>query len=297
MGFWGVTATDCNIYKEGSFNIFGSDFYHGTIRKYVALFGSLFNDITIDRVDANNNVTDSIKVPVSYGPKDRYLARLKQNPDLLREINLVLPRISFEIKSIEYDASRKLNTIGQNRAVQSNTSGNFVASAYNPVPYNLNIELSILTRNADDAMRIVEQILPFFKPEWTTAITLIPELGIIENVPIVLKEINYQDTYDDTFESKYAIIWSLGFILKGTFYGPVSSAGVIKEVIVNFYVPTTNTAAEGVGITSTAEYFTITPGLDANGNPTSNASISIPVANIAANSNYGFITDFFSNVG
>jgi hypothetical protein len=272
--------------------MFGSDFYFGSIRKYVALFGSLFNDIQIDRVDANNVVTQTLKVPLSYGPKDRFLVRLRENPDLLRQVNQVLPRMSFEIKSVEYDADRKLNTIGRNR--YSNNAN--MSSQYNPVPYNFNIDLSILTRNADDATRIVEQILPFFKPEWTTAIKLIPEMGIEMDIPIVLKSVQYNDTYEASFTDRYAIIWDLQFVLKGYIYGPISTQGPIQEVITNFYVPTTNTAAQGVGNTSIAEYVNIFPGLDANGNPTSNASVSIPASSISPNSNYGFIVDFYSNI-
>jgi len=346
--------------------MFGWSFYFGSIRKYITLFGSLFNDILIDRVDGNNNTVQSITVPLSYGPKDRYLARLQQNPDLLREANQILPRMTFEIKSIDYDNSRKLNTIGRNKQVGS--ANNVSNTQYNPVPYNFNISLSILTRNADDACRIVEQILPFFKPEWTTAINLIPEMGIIMDIPIILKSINYQDTYEGSFTDRYAIIWELEFVLKGYIFGPISTQGLITQVDVNFYIPSTNTAAEGVNgvpitvygnlitnsatvtlssnggasigqfVTSTtygipantsityinstalvmssayigantyaaklniyeetpvAEYFTIIPGLDANGNPTSNVSISIPISNITANDNYGYITDFFTNI-
>jgi hypothetical protein len=337
--------------------MFGRNFYFGSTRKYIALFGSLFNDILIDRVDKNGNVTDTLKVPLSYGPRDRYLARLQENPDLLRQINQILPRMSFEIKSIEYDPDRKLNTIGRNRTTTSNT--NVMATQYNPVPYNFNIDLSILARNADDACRIVEQILPFFKPEWTTAINLIPEMGIEMDIPVILKSIDYQDTYDGSFNDRYAIIWSLQFVLKGYIFGPISTQGIIKNVEINFHnigdtisfsgnlingsnvVYTTQTTGLNVGstlasntpgllsnttitainssaislnnkytgantsnailqsyaVSPIAEYVTIKPGLDANGNPTSNASISLPVSQISANSNYGFITDFFTDIG
>jgi hypothetical protein len=169
-------------------------------------------------------------------------------------------------------------------------------SQYNPVPYNFNITLSILARNSDDATRIVEQILPFFKPEWTTTINLIPDMGIKMDIPVVLRNIRYEDTYEGSFTERYAITWDLDFVLKGYIYGPMRTIGVIKEIDINFYTPSTNTAAEGVGISPRMEYIVTTPGLDANGNPTSNASISIPLSEIQANSNYGYIVDFFSNV-
>lgn len=278
----------------------GWKYYFGSTRKYVALFGTLFNDITIDRVDAaNNNTLSTLTVPLSYGPKDRYLARLRENPDLLREINQILPRMSFEITSIEYDSNRKLNTIGKNTAIVTipSTNPNELNSQYNPVPYNFNIELSILTRNVDDSLRIVEQILPFFKPEWTTTINLIPEMDIKMDIPVVLKSISYEDTYEGSFNNRYAIVWILRFVLKGYLYGPIRQQGVIKEVDVNFYNPSTNTAAEGVGVTSRVEYVKIFPGLDANGHPTSNAAVSVNSSLINANSNYGYIVDFFTNIG
>jgi len=278
--------------------MFSTNFYFGSIRKYIVLFGSIFNDILIDRVDQETgNQLKQVRVPISYGPKDRFLVRLQENPDLLREVNQVLPRMSFEITSIEYDPDRKLNTIIRNKYPSSNTNGNYLLSQYNPVPYNLNIDLAVLARNADDACRIIEQILPYFTPEWTTAIDLIPEMGIVKDIPIVLKSVQYQDTYEGSFESRYAIIWNLQFTLKGYFYGPISTSAVIKEAITNFYVTNTNTAAEGVGEAAVSEYITIIPGLDANGNPTSNATLSINTNLITANSNYGFITDFYANVG
>jgi hypothetical protein len=274
--------------------MFGWSFYFGSIRKYVALFGSLFNDIMIERVDGDGNVTEYLKVPLAYGPKDRFLSRLKENPDLLRQVNQVLPRMSFEIKSIEYDSERKLNTIGQNRTTTSNNS--ITVSQFNPVPYNFNISLSILSRNADDAMRIVEQILPFFKPEWTTAVKLIPDMNIEMDIPVVLKTINYEDTYEANFNERYAIIWELQFVLKGYIYGPMANTGIIQQAITNFRVPSTNTAAQGVGNTKVSEYETVVPGLTSGGKPTSNHASSIPVSQISPNSNYGYITDFFSNI-
>ena len=267
--------------------MFGHSFYFGSIRKYIILFGTLFNDIMIERVDQNTgDVLKRIKVPLSYGPKDRYLVRLKENPDLLRQINQILPRMAFEIKSVTYDADRKLNTVGRNKFVIEN-EGNSIKAQYNPVPYNLDIQLSVLARNADDATRIIEQILPFFKPEWTTTINLIPEMGIKMDIPVVLKSVRYEDTYEGSFTDRYAIVWDLEFTLKGYFYGPISEPGIIKEVDVNFYNMTTSQKIEEI---------IITPGLTANGEPTSNAALSIPQDDIQANSNYGYIVDFITNV-
>lgn len=274
--------------------MFGRNFYWGSIRQYVILFGSLLNDIYIQRFDANNNLTQTIKVPVSYGPREKFLTRIQQNPDLQRQIDQILPRMAFEITSMTYDGERKLNTIGRN--VNLSADQNKFYSQYNPVPYNLDITLSIMTKNADDGTRIVEQILPFFKPEWTTTVTTIPQLGLTMDIPVILNSVKLEDTYDGSFEKRRAIIWTLGFTLKGQIYGPLNTSGQIKEVFTNLYVPTTNTAAEGVGDTPIAITTEITPGLTANGKPTSNASLSIPFSQISANSDYGFIIDFTENL-
>ena len=274
--------------------MFGHKYYFGTIRKYIILFGTLFNDIFIDRVDKNGNLLKTIKVPVNYGPRERYLTRLEQNPDLLRQIDMLLPRIAFEITNIRYAEERKLNSIGKNKALSPDLNSFY--TQYNPVPYDFDITLSIMTRNADDGTRIVEQILPFFKPEWTATVNVIPDMGIKMDIPVVIKSVNLSDTYESNFESRRAITWTLTFTLKGYLFGPISKTGVIKDSIVNFYIPTTNTAAEGVGITPAAETISITPGLTANGQPTSNAAASIPVDQISANSNYGFIVDFQENL-
>jgi hypothetical protein len=145
-------------------------------------------------------------------------------------------------------------------------------------------------------MRIVEQILPFFKPEWTTTINLIPEMDIKMDIPVVLRSIDYDDTYEGGFTERQAIIWTLRFVLKGFIYGPISTVGVIKETDVNFYIPPGNTASEAIGTTPVGEYLITMPGLTANGNPTSNATTSIPSSQIQANSNFGFIVDFYSDI-
>lgn len=274
--------------------MFGANpFYYGLTRKYIALFGSLFSNIILDRVDNTGTQTQVLKVPLSYGPKDRYLARLQQNEDLLRNINQVLPRMAFMITGVYYDADRKLNTLNQT-TYQANTSSPS-QSQYGPLPYNFDIQLSILARNSDDAMRIVEQIIPWFKPDWTVKVNLIPEMALEMNIPIILNSIQYEEEYEGSFDDRFAFIWNLNFTLKGYLFGPISTQNIIKNVVVNFYTPSTNTATEGVGITPISEWVSVLPGLTANGLPTSNVSLSIPLADITANSNYGFITDFYNS--
>lgn len=268
----------------------GSHFYHGLIRKYVILFGSLFNNIYVDRVNEEGDVQRTIKIPIQYGPKERYLTRYRQNPDLLREISMVFPRMAFEITNISYDSSRKLNSIGRIPSVSSD--GNALNTLYNPVAYNFDITLSIISRNTEDALRIVEQIIPFFTPQWTETLNLIPEANVSVDIPIIIRNINSVDTYSSNFENKEWIIWDLTFVLKGYLYGPSRSSSVIKQSIVKTHIPTTNTAAEGIGITAVATTTTVTPGLTSNGQPTSNASITIPASQIKADDDYGFIIDY-----
>lgn len=274
--------------------MFGHTFQWGTTRKYVSLFGSIVNDLTVVRSDSEGSIKKSVKVPLSYGPKERYLAKLRQSPDDFREINQVLPRMSFEMKGLTYDPSRKLNTLLKTTKTLDAATR---TSQYAPVPYNYSIELWILARNYDDALQVVEQILPFFTPAWTSTVSLLPDVGYDPfDISIVLNNVQVLDTYEGPPASPEFVMWTLGFTLKGWIFGPTKKIGVIKEVDLNFYVPATNTAAEGIGITSVAETVVIKPGLTVNGQPTSNAAASISSSLITADDDYGFIIDFGSNL-
>lgn len=272
----------------------GHTFYHNTIRKYVILFGTLFNDIHINRVDSDRNVTRTLKVPISYGPKEKMLARLDADPNLNRPA-IVLPRMSFELTDLNYGPTRKLNTIGKIVAANPNDA-NSAKYQYTPVPYDLNFILSIAVKNADDGTRILEQILPFFTPNWSSTVDLIPELGIRLDVPIVLNAVSSEDTYEGNFEERRAIVWTLSFTMKGYIFGPTRPTGangtapIIKLANVNFYDSSTYTNIDNaVGNLDVAENITITPGMLANGSPTTNAAASVSSDLINANSNYGYI--------
>lgn len=276
----------------------GSHFYHGLTKKYVVLFGSLFNDIYVDRTDANDEVKRTIKIPIQYGPKERYLARYRQNPDLLREISMVFPRMAFEITGITYDPSRKLNTIGKISNI--NSRSDILTTLYNPVAYNFDITLSIISRNTEDALKIVEQIVPFFTPQWTETLNIIPESNVSIDIPIIIKSVSSVDTYSGNFEDKEWVLWDLTFTLKGYLYGPTKTASVIKQSIVNAHIPDGNIGLPQLDGTFLNELdnpdavitTTVTPGMLANGYPTSNASLTVPASQIFANNNYGFIIDF-----
>lgn len=261
--------------------MFGHTYYHSIIRKYVALFGTLFNDIHINRPDTAHNVISTVKVPIAYGPVDKVLARITADPNLNRMPAIQLPRMSFEITDFSYATSRKLLTANKRVKVDA-TNPNVLKYLYNPVPYDIKFALSIIVKNADDGARIVEQILPFFTPEWTTTVLLIPEANIIVDIPIVLDTVTVKDDYEGNFEERRSVIWTLTFTLKGYIYGPVRKNGIIKFATTNTF----NALQANTELTTT----TIEPGLTSAGAPTTVLGDSISSTLISANSDYGFIT-------
>lgn len=253
--------------------MFGHNFYHSTIRKYVALFGTIFNDIHIQRSDS------IIKVPINYGPRDKVLARLEADPNFDRPA-VILPRMSFEITNIQYAAERKLNTLHR-RAHVNTTDPDTIKYQYNPVPYDISFELSIMVKSTEDGTRIVEQILPFFTPEWTSTVELIPEMNIVMDIPIVLNRVSIDDQYLGSFEERRALVWTLGFTMKSYIFGPIRSSKVIKFTDANLYSNlTSNTLVSTVSVV---------PGLDANGNPTSSNTTTIDAGDIYGDDDYGYI--------
>lgn len=267
--------------------MFGHTFYHDTIRKYVILFGTLFNDIYINR-DRESNKTVTIKVPLSYAPKEKMLARIDGDPNLNRPA-IVLPRMGFELTSINYASERKLNTVIKHVGLDSNDD-NKLKYSYMHVPYDFNFNLYIAVKNADDGTRILEQILPFFTPSWTSTVNLIPELNIKLDVPVVLSSITSEDTYDGSFENRRSLNWNLQFTLKGYIFGPVKSGEIIKLANTNFYDTTIyDNIDNAVGVAEDVSSVDVKPGLLANGSPTSNASLTVSVDQINANDNYGYI--------
>jgi hypothetical protein len=280
--------------------MFGSPFYFGLIRKYVILMGTLLNQIRITKTDSSGTVTSLVRVPITYAPKDKMLARIIQDPALDKPSAVApLPMISFEMGKMVYDGSRKLNTVGK-VSVRDATDADKFKYQYNPVPYNIDFKVYIYAKNAEDGTKIVEQILPYFTPDWTTTCNLIPEVNVTMDIPIILNNISYSDTYDGAYSERRAIIWQLDFVLKGYLYGPIKSSGIIKFVRTQFYIPSTNTAAEGRGITPMAEKITVQPGLDVFGNPINyyggpNANTgTVPYIEVNSDDDYGFITQIYN---
>ncbi len=270
--------------------MFGQTYGHGVIRKMVVYFGTLFNNIYVNRYDEDGNIAQTMKVPLNYGPRDKFLARLEGNPDFDRQVAIQLPRMAFEMGAIYYDPSRKLPNTSKIRGCPTET--NRAPYTYAPVPYNIEFSLYIMVKNIEDGTFIVEQILPYFAPDWTATLILNNDLNLKYDVPVALEGVSSEDTYAGDFVTRRAIIWTLKFTMKTWFFGPTRGDG---KPIYNIDVDIID---EGNG----AEKFNVTPGLNANsepvhwyGNPESPLRPSSMSANtILPDSNYGFMVDIRS---
>ena len=211
-------------------------FYHETVRNIIVGFGTLFNDIHVVRKNNSGVITQSMKVPLAYGPKQKWLTRLDQDAGLDSKVALTLPRLGFEIQNLTYDPARKLNRVQKFKKVKASASdSNKLDTQFMPVPYNLNIQLYAMAKNSDDALQMVEQILPYFQPDYTLTIKDMPEMGVARDIPIVLNSINYEDSYKGDYAERRAIMYTLDFTTKFYLYGPVTSSKVIKTVQVDQY--------------------------------------------------------------
>ena len=225
--------------------MFGTYFYHQTSRKMVVAFGSLFNNIEVRRTDSSDAVTEVIKIPLSYGPKDKMLVRISQDPSLNPKVALTVPRMGFELTSMTYDGARKLNTMGRN--VKKGTTG--LKKQYNPVPYNWDFSLYVFVKNAEDGTQILEQILPFFTPDFTVTMTLISGMTVKMDIPLVLNSVTSEDSYEGDFASRRSIIWTLSFLMKGFLYPSVSdNAKIITSSVVDTHIMSAATAADPIYI-------------------------------------------------
>lgn len=283
--------------------MFGRTFYHGTLRKYVILFGTLFNDIWINRTDSNGNVKQSFKIPLSYGPQEKFLARIEgasnERDGIDQEFATVLPRMGFEMTSFNYAAERKLSTIQKHTVSNYSTSNTVRQYQYNPVPYDITFTLSIFVKNTTDGTMIIEQILPYFTPEFTTTVQLVEEPDVTLDIPLVINSISQDDVYEGSFEERRALIWSIDFTMKGVLFGPTRRSSIINLANTNFYDASAfsdiDDAIANTGIVDTID---VTPGLLANGQPTTLNSETTIQATATAQIDAGEITGFtITNVG
>ena len=213
----------------------GQQFYHETIRKIIVSFGTTFNNVQLVRKDNSGNITQSMKVPLAYGPKEKFLVRLRADPDLSSKVAITLPRIGFEIQNLAYDGTRKLSRVQKFKKVNTGNNTRTLDTQFMPVPYNLDIVLYVLAKQSDDALQIVEQILPYFQPDYTITVNDMADMGIKRDVPIILNSISYEDNYQGDFEQRRALIYTMNFTCKFYLYGPVTSSNIIRTVQADQY--------------------------------------------------------------
>jgi len=215
--------------------MFGRYFYHKAISKTVTAFGTLFNDIQVRHYDETNNPVSVLQVPLSYGPVQKFLARIEQSPAGDRKIALTLPRMSFEMTSIDYDPQRKSSVIQTFKAPKT-SDGKVINNIYSPVPYNIGFELNILGKLQDDVLQIIEQILPCFQPAFNVSVRLIPEINEVRDIPIVLNRVGFRDDYEGDYTTRRVIIYTLNFTVKTYLFNeiPEDSQGLIKKVQVDY---------------------------------------------------------------
>jgi hypothetical protein len=259
-----------------------SPFYNSLFKKYVAIFGTLFNNVRIERQDNNGNIAEIIKVPIAYGPREKFLARLQDNPTGSAVYSITLPRIAFEISDIRYAPDRKLQTLNKTVSQKNINGVNVYKKVFSPAPYDIGFKLQIMSKTMEDGLKIVEQILPYFTPEWTVSAHLLGnDFDMVTDIPIVLDNVAIDDEYEADFIQRRVLIFVLNFTMKCNFYGPVTESKLIKLAEVKLYADTTANS----GFTDTL----VRPGLTPDGLPTSNGELSVALSQIDETSDYGFI--------
>ena len=215
----------------------GTYYYHEIIRKTIISFGTLFNQIHLRHTDKNNNNISDMRVPITYGPKQKFLARILQQPELNKATQISLPRMTFEMNSIQYDSTRKSNIV---QTFRTTDAGDNIKKVFMPVPYNIGFELNILCKLNDDALQIIEQILPYFQPAFNVTVDLVESIGEKRDIPMVLDSITFKDDYEGDFLTRRALIYTLTFTAKTYMFGPIaeSSEGLIRKVQVDQYATT-----------------------------------------------------------
>lgn len=249
-------------------------FYHQRIRKTVSMFGRLFNNLYVIRQNTAGDIINTVKVPLSYAPKDKYLERIRTNPDLDtdQKVALKLPRMSFEILAMNYDPLRQLSKTGS-RSSAGGSNGSR-KRLYNAVPYNIQFQLNLYAKSQDDALQILEQIIPSFNPQYTIGINPLEDLADIkEDIPVTLQGVTFLDDFEGDLADRRTIIYALDFEMKINFYGAINEGNVITKSIIELdadciqdsdnppYLkltidpdPLTATAEDDYGFTETYEF-------------------------------------------
>jgi T4-like virus Myoviridae tail sheath stabiliser len=220
----------------------GTYYYHQIIRKITISFGTLFNQIYIKHLDKEGDAYNEMRVPLAYGPMQKFLARIEQQANLNKPVQISLPRLSFEMTSIQYDATRKANVTQTFKA----SDGQNLKKVYLPVPYNLGFQLNLMSKLQDDALQVVEQILPYFQPSFNLTVDLIDSIGEKRDIPIVLDSVTFTDDYEGDFSTRRVLIYTFNFTAKMYLFGPIAenTDGLIKKVQVDYYAGTDTTTAK-----------------------------------------------------
>jgi len=242
-------------------------YYNRMIRKITVAFGDLFNNITMVRYNPDQSEQERFVVPIEYATKELYVMRIQGDPNLDKKVMITLPRMSYELNGLSYDSTRKQMT----NIKQFNQNGSVTSSQYVPVPYNFDFSLYLYVRNIEDGNQIIEHILPFFAPDYTIKVNMIPEMGIVKEVPVILKDTKYEVNYEGDYSSDTrTVIWTLNFTVKGFIFGATSTAGLIKTSITNILnnIPTDqniifkmNTGGNGIYETNELVYQGTSPAL------------------------------------
>ena len=255
-------------------------FYNQTTRKYVALFGTYFNQLTVERIDNNQVLQQRMIVPISYAPYQKILSRLDQNPDLKRKSAVNLPRMSFEMTSMSFDGQRKISPITKIRKTVVDESIGGRKFVYAGVPYNLDFSLYIMAKYQEDATKLLEQIIPFFSPDLTSTVRLIPGIEPID-IPLILNSVSMDEVYEGSYEERRSIIYTLTFTMKAWYFGPEKQKSIIKFVDIR-YATDTNLDREP------EVFYSLAPGMTANNEPTTDRELSVDYSLINFDDNWDY---------
>lgn len=237
-------------------------FYHKHTKKAIVAFGTIFNNIQIARRDSSDNIAQVLRVPLAYSPKQKFLSRIAQVPDAESrgEVAISLPRMGFEIIGFNFDPSRKISQVQKTIAIGEGDDANTYRRSFVSTPYDMQMGLYIFAKNQEDALQVVEQILPYFNPDFSVTVNDLPEMGIKRDIKIVLDSVSFEDTYEGDFASRQSIIWTLNFTMKLNYYGFVENQGFIKKSIAKAYE---NPDMQGPNITYSFEVTSTLPVLTA----------------------------------
>lgn len=272
-------------------------FFFDTMTRHVKAFGKMFDDIHIERTNSAGEVVQLIKVPLTYAPKQKIMLRADVDPDATKETAIILPHMSFMLlPGFEYDGTRRSPPLEKYVALDGDDANKFKRQ-YVAVPYNFRFQLSVYVNHVSDGNKIVEQILPFFTPDWTLNMPFCEETGIYFDVPFTLEGVECDDQHwGEKFTDRRVLVWNLTFHVKSYFLGPVKSKPIIKIAYERFMFGSPTANSDIIGNTDIAATISVYPGMDANGAATSNSAVTVDRDIIYATNSYGYIETFDSSV-